>query len=402
MGAGRQLLLASPSVFDMLEARVNARFGELKLAIDESHRLMAKTDTEHVNISYEGDSRVRSVSFSRAKLLPFEEATSQLDESIATDAGAPLSSREQGILESFLEQTDLLEHNEAAMLDVIKPSGRKRLVDSPDGKSLLAKKSNPSWKRRRDELRRLRIEAQTMQNHVTFLTLKKTYEQLFDSSNQSEGLGRWKDPAMNEKLQCEKAKAENEQLKEKLQNCVQTCNLLQTALTAAETQHKELLTANTATTQALQFEMQTNHNLDLENSIIFNNLEHSADARLNELDALLYEAYISTFDPDADLVQIHRAGSEETDAMVEFKRSRLMPFTVDKTSSAAWDLMQLGVTNNNCAGRVIRRADDLVASKERFTYMLKGGGNVEIRSHCLMKRVQIPTGTIVLVEATNV
>ncbi|KAG7393810.1 hypothetical protein PHYBOEH_005993 [Phytophthora boehmeriae] len=328
---------------------------------------------------------------------------SQLDESIGTDCGPSLSTREQGILESYLRQMGVLEQDETAIHDAVKSPGSKRLTDSPDDSiSLLAKKKTiASWKRRKDELQRLRLEAQAMQTHVTFLTLKRTYEQVLDSNNKSEDLERLKNTAKSERKQCEKAKADNQQLKEKLRNCVQTRNLLQTALAAAEAQRKELLASNAATTRSLQDEMRMNYKLDLEKSFVFNMLEQSADARLNELGGFLYESYTSTADPDTDLVQVHRVGDEDVDAMVEFKRSRLVPFSVDKTSTAAWDLKQLGVVGNDRFGRVVRRSNDLVASEGQFTYMLNGGGNVEIRAHCLMKRVHVPSGVAVLVESTS-
>ncbi|KAG6618704.1 uncharacterized protein IUM83_01301 [Phytophthora cinnamomi] len=73
-GAGYQLRLGSPSVFDLLEERVNRRFRELEASFVTNKLAMTSADTEFVQVYYaNAGRRLGTVEFKRAQLLPFDE-----------------------------------------------------------------------------------------------------------------------------------------------------------------------------------------------------------------------------------------------------------------------------------------------------------------------------------------
>ncbi|KAL3670802.1 hypothetical protein V7S43_003988 [Phytophthora oleae] len=77
----------------------------------------------------------------------------------------------------------------------------------------------------------------------------------------------------------------------------------------------------------------------------------------------------------------------------------MLPFSADKTSTIAWDVMlKLGAFPNNERARVCGLSDEVLASESHFTHPLKCGGSVEIRACCLMKPIIIPGGFMVIAE----
>ncbi|ETO70130.1 hypothetical protein F444_13371 [Phytophthora nicotianae P1976] len=90
-GAGYQLRLASPSVFDMLEERVNTRFRELEASLNDTSQHVSSVDTELIQVyNKNGDRNMGTVEFKRAQLLPFQEtAISGIIWSIVEMGGFP-------------------------------------------------------------------------------------------------------------------------------------------------------------------------------------------------------------------------------------------------------------------------------------------------------------------------
>ncbi|KAG6618588.1 50S ribosomal protein L1 [Phytophthora cinnamomi] len=84
-----------------------------------------------------------------------------------------------------------------------------------------------------------------------------------------------------------------------------------------------------------------------------------------------------TSDPDTDLVQVHREDDEDV----------------------AWQVMKLGVTSD---AQVTLRSENILASEDCSPVRpLECGDSVDIRGLCLTKRVKLPGGYAVLVEATT-
>ncbi|KAF4134685.1 hypothetical protein GN958_ATG15941 [Phytophthora infestans] len=261
-----------------------------------------------------------------------------------------------------------------------------------------AKKSNLSWKRRKDELHRLRAESQALETRVMFLKMRKTQATLlkagvglFDEQKQL------RDAAV---YQCQSAREENRQLKDKLKRCYKACHDLQTVLSVAGIKQHNLLMANPFAAKALQAEQRSQGLLEL-NSDVLLSLENRVNERLTELSYIIGKIRASMSGPDVDQVNVHREGVEGASASVEFKRNRLMPFNADYTSRVVWDVMHLGAIPDEHCTRVTKRSHDTLLSQGCETQALAGGGTVDLVVSCLMKRVIVPGGFIMLIESTT-
>ncbi|EEY55172.1 uncharacterized protein PITG_09063 [Phytophthora infestans T30-4] len=238
-----------------------------------------------------------------------------------------------------------------------------------------AKKSNLSWKRRKDELHRLRAESQALETRVMFLKMRKTQATLlkagvglFDEQKQL------RDAAV---YQCQSAREENRQLKDKLKRCYKACHDLQTVLSVAGIKQHNLLMANPFAAKALQAEQRSQGLLEL-NSDVLLSLENRVNERLTELSYIIGKIRASMSGPDVDQVNVHREGVEGASASVEFKRNRLMPFNADYTSRVVWDVMHLGAIPDEHCTRVTKRSHDTLLSQGCETQALAGGGTVDL------------------------
>ncbi|ETP39380.1 hypothetical protein F442_13167 [Phytophthora nicotianae P10297] len=267
--------------------------------------------------------------------------------------------------------------------------------------AMTAKKPNLSWKRRKDELHRLRAEAQALETRVMFLKLQKTQDTLWKAGvGLSEEQKLLREAAANEKQQCQSAREENTQLKGRLERCYKACHDLQTVLSVAGIKQHNLIVANTFAAKALQAEQRSQRLLQLSSDVL-TSLANRVNDRLTELDYIIENIRASMFGPDVDQVNVHREGDEGTSASVEFKRNRMMPFDADNTSRVIWDVMHLGVIPDEHCARVIKQSHDTLLSQGCETQALAGGGTVDLVVSCLMKRVLVPGGFIMLIESTT-
>ncbi|ETN20289.1 hypothetical protein PPTG_03325 [Phytophthora nicotianae INRA-310] len=267
--------------------------------------------------------------------------------------------------------------------------------------AMTAKKPNLSWKRRKDELHRLRAEAQALETRVIFLKLQKTQDTLWKAGvGLSEEQKLLREAAANEKQQCQSAREENTQLKGRLERCYKACHDLQTVLSVAGIKQHNLIVANTFAAKALQAEQRSQRLLQLSSDVL-TSLANRVNDRLTELDYIIENIRASMFGPDVDQVNVHREGDEGTSASVEFKRNRMMPFDADNTSRVIWDVMHLGVIPDEHCARVIKQSHDTLLSQGCETQALAGGGTVDLVVSCLMKRVLVPGGFIMLIESTT-
>ncbi|KAG1712614.1 hypothetical protein DVH05_000356 [Phytophthora capsici] len=259
------------------------------------------------------------------------------------------------------------------------------------------KKPNLSWKRRKEELHRLRAEAQALETHVLFLKLRRTQDTLLKAGvGLSDDQKQLREDAMSEKQKCRSAQEENTQLKDRLERCYRACHDLQTVLSMAGIKQHNLIVANTFAAKALQAQQQNQSLLQLNSTILTNRLHE----RLAELDYFIQDIRRSMAGPDIDEVNVHREGFEGTFASVEFKRNRLLPFDVEETSRVIWNVMRLGVVPGDCA-HVTKCSEDTLISQGRETQRLSCGGTVDLRVSCVMKRIIIAGGFIVLIESTT-
>ncbi|KAL3670800.1 hypothetical protein V7S43_003986 [Phytophthora oleae] len=310
--------------------------------------------------------------------------------------GMAWASFEQRILETFLCGMDVADF----------ASGSPQLSSSsilkrPASMTLLptAKKNNLSWKRRKEELHRLRAETQALETRVMFLKLQKTQDTLMKAGvGLSEEQKQLREDAVSERQKCQSAKEENTQLKDRLERCYKACHDLQTVLSVAGIKQYNLIVANNFAVKALQ--AQRNQSVQL-SSTVLSNLQNRVHERLVELDDFIYDIRASMTGPDIDEVNVHREGFEGTFASVEFKRNRLVPFDAETTSRVIWNVMHLGVVPDEDRAYVTKCSQDTLISQGCETQPLSCGGTVDLRVSSLMKRMIVSGGFIVLIESTT-
>ncbi|ETP39378.1 hypothetical protein F442_13165 [Phytophthora nicotianae P10297] len=289
------------------------------------------------------------------------------------------------VLEEFLEEMKAFDCQPATSTPARKGCSKRSTKRSKQP----YKNPNPVWKRRKEELRNLRIETKELETQVAFLRLRDTHAKLFDECmGTTKGQELWKAAAKREREGYQQAQAENSHLKQSIKRYKKISDTLQAALENVE---------NNAS--SLQGEMRIVHGLRLLGTTVFNRLECRVQARLQELDTFLHDNRTTTEACDADQIRIYQQESLHPVSVVEFTRNRLMPFSAEKTSTSVWDIMKLGDFLNEKL--ISTPSEDDMASEGWYNQPLKCGGTAMLRSHCLKKRVAIPGGFAVLVEAIS-
>ncbi|KAG3104500.1 hypothetical protein PI124_g14099 [Phytophthora idaei] len=262
------------------------------------------------------------------------------------------------------------------------------------------------WYRRKQELETLKEQAEKQANYVTFLQTRRVpglmsqdpvnlppeLELLVEMQTES-----WQAAAIREIPQCQASQQENQELKQRLQDCVQDSGRLQTALNAATALRREQLSRNSIAARALKVEMMMDQQYWADDALIFDMLERSVNARVNEIQAITNEVSQPVMTANTEQVCICRKG--DTHAAVEFKTVRVLPFDVDTVSSVCWRAAGLGWKRQGA--RVVRRSADVVSSDWRFPVQLKQGETVEIRVRCVAKRFRVQQGFVVIAESTT-
>ncbi|KAG1712615.1 hypothetical protein DVH05_000357 [Phytophthora capsici] len=286
---------------------------------------------------------------------------------------------EQYVLESFLREIDVAD----VQFESTKRSTqnkRRRAEQSPPSKPC------PTWKRRKEELDQLRAEAQTLGLRVAFLGLARTHRAMMNAAfGVSQDQLKWAVAAKTEKQQHLEAKEENKRLKAKLQHCTRVCASL-----------RDLLTQNSSTGIP-------NAIYELPGLSIFglDMLESKMNARLDKLEFIIRETLVQTPELDMDQVQVHRVNSTHTTESLELKGTRLIPFDAKKTSETVWSIMKLGIVSDENCIRITKSSKATRASEGCLTESLECGGSVKLRTRCVMRRVDIPNGFLMLLEAVT-
>ncbi|KAG3031286.1 hypothetical protein PC121_g7783 [Phytophthora cactorum] len=269
-----------------------------------------------------------------------------------------------------------------------------------------AKAPTSRWYRRKQELETLKEQAEVLANYVTFLQTRRVPGLMSqDPVNLPPELellvemqtGGWQAAAIREIRQCQASQQENQELKQRLQDCVQDSGRLQAALDAATALRREQLSRNSIAAGALKVEMMMDQQYWADDALIFDMLERSVNARVNEIQAITNEVSQPVMTANTEQVCICRKG--DTHAAVEFKTVRVLPFDVDTVSSVCWRAAGLGWKRQGA--RVVRRSADVVSSDWRFPVQLKQGETVEIRVRCVAKRFRVQQGFVVIAESTT-
>ncbi|KAE9282373.1 hypothetical protein PF001_g23340 [Phytophthora fragariae] len=263
------------------------------------------------------------------------------------------------------------------------------------------KKPNLSWKRRKEELLKLRSDSEALQTQLLFLKLRRTHAMMLRAGvGLSEEQKRWKDAAESEKLKCQSAQDENTELKDQLQRCFKACRDLQSVVAVAGAKQRDLVEANRFGAQVLRAELRDGHLLQPRSAVLIA-LENRLNVRHSELEYLFHQARDSILGPDVDQVNVHREGADGALAAVEFKRNQLIPFDAKTAFRAIWKVMRLGAMPDDQNASVYQRSNDTLVSQGCDMRALPGGGTVVVRVTSMFKRVVIPGGLVVLIELTT-
>ncbi|KAK1935562.1 hypothetical protein P3T76_010257 [Phytophthora citrophthora] len=270
-----------------------------------------------------------------------------------------------------------------------------------------AKEPITRWKRRKQEFETLREQAETLSKYVAFLRSRGTPGfMLQDPLNLPPELeqlvqmqaGGWQVAAIHEMRRCQASIRENQELKDRLQACVQVSGRVQTALKAAESMKREQLSRSSLAVRALRVDMMMNERFQAgDNAMIFDMLEANVNARVHEIQSITKEASQPMLTANTEQVSICR--KDETHPMMQFKTTRVMPFDVDTVSSVCWRVAEFGWKRQGA--RVVRRSADVVSSDWCFPVQLDKGENVEIRVRSVVKRFKVHEGFVVIAESTT-
>ncbi|EGZ08926.1 hypothetical protein PHYSODRAFT_524171 [Phytophthora sojae] len=242
-----------------------------------------------------------------------------------------------------------------------------------------AKKPNLSWKRRKDELLKLRSESEALQTRLMFLKLRKTHAMLLRAGvGLSDEQRHWKNAAESEKRKYQSSKDENTQLKDQLHRCFKACRDLHTVVSVAGVKQRDLVVANPFAARVLRAELRNGHLLQPSSAVLIN-LETRLNARHSELEYLFHHARESILGPDGDQVTVLREGVDGTSPAVEFRRNQSMPFDATQAFRAIWKVMHMGVIPEDQTVSVIQRTKDTLVSQGHDMRELPDGGSVNVR-----------------------
>ncbi|KAL3670799.1 hypothetical protein V7S43_003985 [Phytophthora oleae] len=270
-----------------------------------------------------------------------------------------------------------------------------------------AKEPITRWQRRKQEFETLKEQAEILGNYVAFLQTRRTpglmlqdpvnlppeLEQLVQLQTRG-----WQGAAIQEMRRCQASIQENQELKERLQACVQDAGRVQTAFEEAESLRKEQLSRSSLAVRALRVDMMMKERYHAaDNALIFDMLEANVNARVHEIQSIAEEVSQPVLTANTEQVCICR--KDETHPAMQFKTARVMPFDVDTVSSVCWRVAEVGWKRQGA--RVVRRSADVVSSDWCFPVQLEKGENVEIRVRCVAKRFKVHEGFVVIAESTT-
>ncbi|KAK1935567.1 hypothetical protein P3T76_010262 [Phytophthora citrophthora] len=257
--------------------------------------------------------------------------------------------------------------------------------------SLTKNPMNPTWKRRKEELQCLRKEVFDLEGYLRALQIKRLHDKLLDECfGHSPELQKWKTTALSERKKRQMTDDENKRLKRKLTKCEENYKALQSTLTQASVD-QNIFQSPRSLLVKIDFK--------LSSPIKFTALKVRLDARSQEVLTIFSTSRVDPVMRDSNEIRILREGLDDSTATIEFKDTQLLPFSANKTSSIAWDVMlKLGAFPSNESARVCGLSGELLASEAHFTHPLKCGGSVEVRACCLMKPIAIPGGFMVMAE----
>ncbi|POM81733.1 Hypothetical protein PHPALM_250 [Phytophthora palmivora] len=415
IATGKQVQMFGCHLFDTMEGRLDARFHELEHAFQVMQQPMTSTDTDIIQTKNE---KRGAVEFTRLELLPFENSAisatmwSVIEAGKFPDGEHSIVRRRSG--DSVAVSTRVTVQASCGEVVIIDTHSVMKRFVTPQGNAFITEACSDwnvnspalgAWRHSTREEGCFVVRSYdasprfipALETRVTFLKLRRTQMTLMNAGvGLSEEQKRWRDAATREKQSCQASRDENKLLNDKLESCIRTCNDLRTVLSVVDIKQRNLIVANAFAAKTLR----TEKRLQLSSTALLS-LENRINERHCELE--YYFNHIQSTIPgrDVDQVTVHREGVEGTSATLEFKRKRLIPFNADITSREIWNTMHLGVFPADHSLQVSKCSDDTLASQGCETHPLECGGTVDLRVTCLMKRVVIPGGCVMLIESTT-
>ncbi|POM62794.1 hypothetical protein PHPALM_27999 [Phytophthora palmivora] len=421
IATGKQVQMFGCHLFDTMEGRLDARFHELEHAFQVMQQPMTSTDTDIIQTKNE---KRGAVEFTRLELLPFENSAISATMWSAIEAGKfpdgehSIVRRRSG--DSVAVSTRVTVQASCGEVVIIDTHSVMKRFVTPQGNAFITEACSDwnvnspalgAWRHSTREegcfvvrsydasprfIPSLRTETQTLETRVAFLKLRATHAKLYEAFvTTTEEQQLWKATAMVERQKSQQAQEKNSELKLMIKRCKKTCDALQTALSTTNVKHMEV-TMNTITARSLRVEMNTGYKLQTHSAAVFNWLKCRLSVRVCELEPIFRKIKVFT---DSDHAQVDPRNCVDTASIAEFKHTRMLPFSANRTSGVAWEIMKLGGFPNECSAT--EHPDDILASEGCSSHPLNCGGTAELRSHCLKKKVAIPGGFAVLVESIS-
>ncbi|EGZ08931.1 hypothetical protein PHYSODRAFT_524706 [Phytophthora sojae] len=228
-----------------------------------------------------------------------------------------------------------------------------------------------------------------------------TLEELFKTSsdcqelpsgdnNSSRDRAFWRVVAEMEKRRYAAAKGENERLKAQLKTNKKAFKAVRKQLQLVKSQQREVFIGDNIAAMSLRAELNSGHtHQQVVASMVFTLLEKRANEWMSKFKSVYRQCLPKR---DVDQVNVRRISSPAEDVALEFKRTRLVPYSPDRTAHAMWNVMKVGMSEETMS--MAQRSDTLMVSEGCVTFEMGGGESWNFK-----KRFHIPEGFIVVVEA---
>ncbi|ETP11204.1 hypothetical protein F441_13263, partial [Phytophthora nicotianae CJ01A1] len=259
---------------------------------------------------------------------------------------------------------------------------------------LLPKKKRHSWRRRKEELSKLRQQTEAMETHVIFLQMKKRGQRgyVLDSKDT-----QWEVTSLVEQRRLQGALHENDILKGKVRANSQVLAALQAALSAVSLQ--ESFANVTSTTCPPRAAMEESQRLPINNNI-FGMLETRVDQRFQEFHTILHQ--LQHFPTAVDTVDVQMCSEEDgADPVMEYKSVQMLPFDDEAVSSAMWSFIHQHKMPQGKVSHIVRRSKNTYVFNSRVVLRLDNDTHLLAYSDSVMKRDTVSEGTVMLGESST-
>lgn len=257
-----------------------------------------------------------------------------------------------------------------------------------------------SWSRRKQELQRLRCEAEALETRIIFLNMEANRRKATRHENSFVNQGMWQSVALIARQECEKARCENARLKRELQSYARTSDMIQRQLVTAASQLRQLCDTSASLADSSRLERMRNLQWSVNHDCVFHMLEERINARSFETEFIMNEArFTHEIEGTFEQVEVCRDGGLDHAAAVELRHARLLPFGEEATAKAVWKAVNLWGVLTKVNTLSSKSTADMIMLVARHTVPLGISANVSVEMHSVIKRLPTAAGLIALVES---